>query len=205
MLDKIGDSITVDGLRIVVHHNIYEMNYKQEHILFNSERSYLYNGYDVMFDAQLYATQDVHFSTSNYSAMMPINKAYGNCAMFYCVDGTTVFMKTQMDNAVDERIMGANATVIDFWGENNPKYHMTVTLNNPEDQLRDSLENGAGYTGLRDQGGAYANKLYCSFLSTGGTLAWGEELHFNTTWSFSIQKDFRNPDREPDYWVGVPK
>jgi hypothetical protein len=37
------------------------------------------------------------------------------------------------------------------------------------------------------------------------TLKWGEQLHFNTKWSLSIQKDFRNPDREPDYWVGVPK
>ncbi len=203
-LSKVGDSVTVDGLRVVVHHNVYELNYKEEHVLFNVERSYLYNGYDVMFDAQLYATKDVQMAES-YSAMMPIAKEYGNCAMFYCEDGSTVFMKTQMANAVNERIMGANATKIDIWGENNPKYHMTVTLNNPEDQLRDSREDGKGYAGYRDQGGAYANKLYCSLFSNSGTLYWGEELHFNTTYSFSIQEDFVNPDREPDHWVGLPK
>ena len=203
-LTKVGDSVTVDGLRVVVHHNVYELNYKQEHILFNVERSYLYNGYDVMFDAELYATQDVYLAES-FSAMMPIEKAYGNCAMFYCVDGSTVFMKTLMSGAVNERIMGANATKIDLWGENNPKYHMTVTLNNPKDQLRNSREDGKGYVGLRDQGSNYANKLYCSFFTDKGTLAWGEELHFNTVYSFSIREDFVNPDREPDRWVGLPK
>ena len=206
-LNTVGAIKKVNGLRVVVHHNIYEMNYKQEHVLFNSERSYLYNGYDVMFDAQLYATQDVHFSTANYSAMLPIYKGFGNCAMFYCVDGSTVFMKTPMSNTQNDAVWGANATKIDFWGENNPKYHLTVTLNNPEDQLRDSVEGSTekGYTGFREMLGGESNKLYCSFLSTGGTLEWGEELHFNTTYSFSIQDDFVNPDREPDYWVGVAK
>ena len=204
VLDTVGDSIKVNGLRVVVHHNIYEMNYKKEHVLFNSERSYLYNGYDVMFDAQLRATQDVHFSTANYSAMMPIAKEYGNCAMFYCVDDSTVFMKTPMSNTQNDAVWGVNATKIDFWGENNPKYHITISINNPEDQLRDSVEGRTdkGYAGFREMLGGTSNKFYCSFLSTGGTLAWGEELHFNTTYSFSIQDDFVNPDREPDYWVG---
>ena len=207
VLDTVGDSIKVNGLRVVVHHNIYEMNYKKEHVLFNSERSYLYNGCDVMFDAQLRATQDVHFSTANYSAMMPIAKEYGNCAMFYCVDGSTVFMKTPMSNTQNDAVWGANATKIDFWGENNPKYHITISINNPEDQLRDSVEGRTdkGYAGFREMLGSTSNKFYCSFLSTGGTLEWGEELHFNTTYSFSIQDDFVNPDREPDYWVGVIK
>ena len=206
-LNTIGAIKKVNGLRIVVHHNIYEMNYKKEHVLFNSERSYLYNGYDVMFDAQLYATQDVHFSTANYSAMMPIAKEYGNCAMFYCVDGSTVFMKTPMSNTQNDAVWGANATKIDFWGENNPKYHITISINNPEDQLRDSVEGRTdkGYAGFREMLGGTSNKFYCSFLSTGGTLEWGEELHFNTTYSFSIQDDFVNPDRDPDYWVGVKK
>jgi hypothetical protein len=53
--------------------------------------------------------------------------------------------------------------------------------------------------------GGGSNKLYCSLYSIEGMLEWGEELHFNTTWSFSVQKDFKNPDREPDYWVGLPK
>ena len=207
VLDTIGAVKKVNGLRIVVHHNIYEMNYKQEHVLFNSERSYLYNGYDVMFDAQLYATQDVHFADGSASAMLPIAKEYGNCAMFYCVDGSTVFMKTPLANTQDDRVMGANATVIDLWGENNPRYHMTLTIGNPEDQFRDSHENSTeyGYAGLREMLGGTSNKLYCQFFTIPGTLEWGEELHFNTTWSFSIQDDFVNPDRDPDYWVGVIK
>ena len=206
-LNTIGAVKKVNGLRIVVHHNIYEMNYKKEHVLFNSERSYLYNGYDVMFDAQLYATQDVHFSTANYSAMMPIAKEYGNCAMFYCVDDSTVFMKTPMSNTQNDAVWGVNATKIDFWGENNPKYHITISINNPEEQMRDSVEGSTknGYSGFREMLGGSSNKFYCSFLSTGGTLEWGEELHFNTTYSFSIQDDFVNPDREPDHWVGVKK
>ena len=204
-LTTVGDSVTVDGLRIVIHHNVYEMNYKKDNVLLNSTRSYLYNGYDVMFDAKLSATQDVHFADGTYSAMMPVEKAYGNSAMFYCVDGSTVYMKTPLSNAASEKVMGVNATKIDIWGENNPEYHMTVTLNNPEDQLRNSVENSTakGYTGFRDQGGSYANKLYCSLFSQSGTLYWGESLNFNTTYSFSIQEDFVNPDREPDYRVGV--
>ena len=123
--------------------------------------------------------------------------------MFYCVDGSTVYMKTPMNNTVDETQMGVNATVIDIWGENNPRYHMTVTLNNPEDQLMSP--GSKGYTGFREMLGGGSNKLYCSLFSAPGNLAWGDELHFNTKWSFSVQNDFTNPTVEPDYWVGVPK
>ena len=171
------------------------------------ERSYLYNGYDILFDAKLYMTQDVRFADQCYSAMLPISKQYGNCAMFYCEDGSTVYMKTPLSGSVDEFRMGVNATVIDMWGEKNPYLHMTVTLNNPEDQLRDHLENSTtrGYVGLRDMLGRGTNKLYCSLFSKGATMKWGESLHFNTKWSFSVDAEFKNPSREPDFWVGVPK
>ena len=201
-LPAIGKSITAEGLRIVEHHNVYEFNYTQENVLINAERSYLYNGYDIMCDTKLYMTQDVSFSNS-YSTMLPISKQYGNCAMFYCVDGSTVYMKTPLYNTVDETQMGVNATVIDIWGENNPRYHMTVTLNNPEDQLMSP--GSKGYTGFREMLGGGSNKLYCSLFNSSGALDWGEELRFNTKWSFSIQNDFTNPTVEPDYWVGVPK
>ena len=202
-LPTIGKTITANGIRIVEHHNIYEFNYKQENVLINAERSYLYNGYDIMCDTMLYMTQDVTISGGSYSTMLPISKQYGNCAMFYCVDGSTVYMKTPLSNTSNETRLGVNATVIDVWGENNPKYHMTVTLNTPEDQLRNSSKNG--YTGFREMLGGPSNKVYCSLYSITGALEWGEELHFNTTWSFSIRNDFKNPEGEPDYWVGLPK
>jgi hypothetical protein len=183
------------------------MNYKKENVLINSVREYLYNGYDIRFDARLYMVQDVNFSAS-YSAMLPISKKYGNSAMFHKPDGTTVYMKTPMSGTVNEYRMGVEAYVIDVWGENNPKYHMTLTLNNPEHQLMNSVVGQAtkGFTGLREMLGGSSNKVYCSFMTASNeTLKWGEQLHFNTTWTFSIQNSFENPEREPDFWVGVPK
>ena len=113
-----------------------------------------------------------------------------------------------MSNTVNEYRMGVEAYVIDLWGEENPRYHMTLTLNNPEQQLMNSVIDHPtkGLTGLREMLGGSSNKIYCSFMTASNeTLKWGEELHFNTKWTFSIQKDFRNPDREPDFWVGVKK
>ena len=200
-----GKSIKANGIRIVEHHNIYEFNYKQENVLANAERSYLYNGYDVMCDTGLYITQDVTMGGS-YSAMLPISKQYGNCAMFYCEDGSTIFMKTPMSNTVNDSVYGANATYVDLWGENNPYYHMSVKIYNPEDQfMSPAMGTNKGYAGFREMLGGGSNKLYFQLFGTKGSLDWGEELHFNTCWTFSIQEDFRNPTREPDFWVGVKK
>ena len=202
---RIGQKFTVDGLRIVMHHNIYEFGYKQENVLINAERSYLYNGYDIMLDTKLYMTQDVTF-TGSYSCMLPISKQYGNCAMFYCEDGSTVYMKTPMSNTQDETRMGVNSTFMDIWGENNPEYHYYVRLNNPEDQLASPTTTpGKGYCGFREMLGSGSNKLYCSLYTSSDKLKWGEELHFNTTWTFAIVDDFVAPDREPDYIVGEKK
>ena len=200
----VGESKQVNGLRIVMHHNIYEQEYAQENVLMNVEKSYLYNGYDVLCDSTLYCTQDVSFKTS-YSAMLPISKKYGNCCMFYLDDGSTVFMKTPMSNTSDETRMGVNSSKIDLWGENNPQYHMTVDLLNPEHQLMSSDKNGKGYVGFREMLGGGTNKLYCSMFSNPGVLEHGSEFNYSTRWAFSIQDDFVNPDREPDYWVGLPK
>ena len=202
VLDTVGSSVQADGIRIVEHHNTYEMNYTQENVLANVERSYLFNGYDILFDATHYMTQDVRMRRSN-SCMLSITKQYGNCCMFYLEDGSTVFMKTPMSNTVDETRMGVNATHIDLWGENNPRFHMTVDLFDP-DQLRDS-DPEDGYCGFREMLAGATNKLYCTLFTAGGSLKHGEELHFKNKWSFSIQDDFVNPDREPDYWVGLPK
>ena len=199
----VGESKQVNGLRIVMHHNIYEQEYAQENVLMNVEKSYLYNGYDVLCDSTLYCTQDVTFKTS-YSTMLPISKQYGNCCMFYLDDGSTVFMKTPMSNTSDETRMGVNSSKIDLWGENNPKYHMTVDLLNPEHQLMSSDKNGKGYVGFREMLGGGSNKLYCSMFSNPGMLEHGSEFNYSTRWAFSIQDDFVSPDREPDYWVGLP-
>ena len=200
-----GKSVKANGIRIVEHHNIYEFNYKQENVLINAERNYLYNGYDVMCDTKLYMTQDVTMGGS-YSAMLPISKQYGNCAMFYCEDGSTIFMKTPMSNTVNESVYGANATFVDLWGEKNPRYHMSVKIYNPDDQfMSPALGKNKGYAGFREMLGGGSNKLYFQLFGTKGKLAWGDELHFKTCWSFSIQDDFKNPTAEPDFWVGVPK
>ena len=209
-LPKAGNSTTVHGLRIVLHHNIYEISYKQNHVLSNVERNYLYNGYDIMLDTKLYMTQDVKLANS-FSCMLPVNKGYGNCAMFYAIDGSTVFMHTpdKADVSLPEMSMGVIADYIDIWGENNSAYHIKIKLNNIEDQLRNSVENSeeAGYVGIRNMPGSNGlgsttNKIYCSCFSAEGEMAQGESLHFNTGWSFSYEPDFVNPDREPDRTVG---
>ena len=60
----------------------------------------------------------------------------------------------------------------------------------------DSLHMGEGGILYRN---TQESTLYRCDLNT------GESLHFKTTWSFSYQPDFVSPDREPDFWVGVPK
>lgn len=156
------------------------------------------------YNTALLELDEKYFKDGAYK-VEKVEKAYGNCAMFYCQNGSTVFMKTPISDSVEQMIMGVNATKIDLWGENNPKYHITLKLNNPEDQLRDSTENTTvkGFAGFRDM--VNINKLYCSAFSNAKVLNWGEELHFNTVYSFSIQEDFLNPDREPDHWVGLAK
>ena len=205
-LTRVGTSVTVSGLRIVMHHNVYEISYKQEHILTNIERSYLYNGYDVMLDTKLYMTQDVNLDRC-YSYMFPVSKNYGNCAMFYREDGSSYFMKTQTSGGKDHVSLGVEATKIDLWGENNPAYHINISVNNPEDMYRSSVDPSVsaekGYAGIRNMQGGGSNKIYGSLFSDPGTMKWGESLNFNTVWSFSYEPDFVNPTGEPDRWVGV--
>ena len=209
ILPKAGTSATVNGLRIVMHHNIYEINYKQNNILANVERSYLYNGYDIMCDSKLYMTQDVKLENS-FSCMLPVDKKYGNCAMFYEKDGNTVFMHTPNEPNVSlpEIAMGADADYIDIWGESNPALHVKIRLYNTEDQFRNSVENSedSGYAGLRNMPangmGGPTNKIYCSCFSAGGEMEHGESLNFRSGWSFAYEPDFVAPERTPDRTVG---
>ncbi|MBR2350645.1 MAG: hypothetical protein IKA67_01295 [Clostridia bacterium] len=209
ILPKVGTSATVNGLRIVMHHNIYEISYKQNNILANVERSYLYNGYDIMCDSKLYMTQDVKLENS-FSCMLPVDKKYGNCAMFYEKDGNTVLMHTPNEAYVSlpEIAMGADADYIDIWGESNPALHVKIRLYNTEDQFRNSVENSEdkGYAGLRNMPangmGGPTNKIYCSCFSAGGEMEHGESLNFRSGWSFAYEPDFVAPDRTPDRTVG---
>lgn len=209
ILPKAGTSATVNGLRIVMHHNIYEISYKQNNILANVERSYLYNGCDIMLDTKLYMTQDVKLENS-FSCMLPVDKKYGNCAMFYEKDGNTVFMHTpnQPNVSLPEIAMGADADYIDIWGESNPALHLKIRLYNTEDQFRNSVENSedSGYAGLRNMPangmGGPNNKIYCSCFSAGGEMEHGESLNFRSGWSFAYEPDFVAPDRTPDRTVG---
>ena len=200
---RINESKEVNGLRVVLHHNVYEKNYVQENILLTCERSYLFNGTDIHLDTQIYVAKDVNFGRS-FSCMMPVVKEYGNCVMLYREDGSSVYMKTAKDiGTKNEQIFGVEATVIDVWGEDHPECHIIIKVNNPEDQYMNSTNDKEGYAGVRDMNGGPQNKIYCSFFSETGTLSHNDELHFNTTWSFSLQEDFKNPDRTPDHYVGI--
>jgi hypothetical protein len=203
-LTTVGQSVTVSGLRIVMHHNIYEMNYTQANVLMNAERSYLYNGTDIHLDTKLYVTQKVNMGRG-YSCMLPVSKAYGNCAVFYREDGSSYFMKTQTTSgSKDDVSLGINTSRIDLWGENNPQCHIKISINNPSDMNMSSKDDGkSGYTGIRDMQGGSTNKIYCSLFSEEGTLGRGDQLHFNTTWSFSYEPSFQNPTTAPDRWVGT--
>ena len=202
-LDKVGTKVTVDGLRIVMHHNIYEQEYAQENVLMNVEKSYLFNGFDVLFDAKLYMTQDVKFASS-YSCMFPVMKTYGNRMMLYNMDGTTTYAVTSPTalggRDYDYTIWNHEATKVELWGENYPEYHMTVEIMNPDDQFMGST-NKKSYLGIRDMLGGAQNKLYFTFGTSEPTIKHGEELHFVNKWSFSYEKGFENPDREPDVTV----
>jgi len=198
----IGKGTVVGGLRIVIHNNIYEMDYKQENVLINVEKSYLFNGYDIFCDSKLYMTQDVRFNGNTYTCMYPVRKNYGNCMFLYNADGTTTYCKTVAvgDNSYKPESKGHNVTKVEVWGEKYPQYHTTVEIFNPEDQMMSSNPE-TGYVRLWDMN-AEGNKIYFSAFSNNQTLKWGTELNFKSKWSFSYQSDFKNPEAAPEFVVG---
>ena len=145
--------------------------------------------------------QDVNFEKSN-SCMLPISKEYGNCMLLYNVDGTTTYAKTGLvGNDAKPMITGFNANKVELWGENNPKYHMTVEILNPEGQMI-SHAGGDGYIRLWDMN-ASQNKVYFTLFTLPRTLKWGTELNFRNKWSFSIHDDFKSPEGDPDVKIGI--
>lgn len=208
-LDTVGASVTVNGLRIVMHHNVYEMNYTAANVLLCAERSYLYNGTDIHVDSKFYVPQTINLGRG-YSCMLPVSKAYGNYASFERADGTKYLMKTVAESDKgnvnqDEVSLGINAVRIDVWGERNPACHLKIAINNPEDMYKNSVTDREknGFAGLRDMQAGSTNKIYCSLFSEVGSLRRGDELHFSSTYSFSYEPNFQNPVGEPDRWVGL--
>lgn len=195
-----GVEMTVNGLRVVMHDNIYDGEYNQANVMINVERIYLFNGEDVFLQSKLYMTRNTYFQMS-YSCMMPIMKQYGNWTKFYNEDGTEKLVQTPLtgtSNYGNNFSNGNNATKVEMWGEQYPAYHMTMQIYNPEDMFYRSTD----YVKLWDMNPS-SNKLYFSSfaLGTAKLVRKGTEWDFRSSWSFSYQPDFVCPT-EPDEKLG---
>ncbi len=197
-----GETLTVTGLRVVIHTNIYEGEYTQENVLLNAEKLYLFNGGDIFLQSKLYVTRNTYFKTS-YTCMLPIYKKYGNYMMFYNDDGSTKLVKTPV---VGTSNYGSNfsdynvASEVEVWGEQAPAYHITMKIYNPQDQFLQSER----YTRLWDMNPS-SNKLYFSAFSQTPTLIKkGTEWEYLSSWSFSYRPDFISP-QTADEWIGFPE
>lgn len=195
-----GVEMTVNGLRVVIHDNIYDGEYTQANVMINVERIYLFNGEDVFLQSKLYMTRHTYFQMS-YTCMMPIMKQYGNWTKFYNEDGTEKLVRTPLtgtSNYGNNFNNGNNATKVEMWGEQYPAYHMTMQIYNPEDQFYRSTD----YVKLWDMNPG-SNKLYFSSFPLGAAsrVRKGTEWDFRTSWSFSYQPDFVCP-AEPDETLG---
>ena len=197
---KDGETLTANGLRVVIHNNIYAGEYTQENVMINVEKLYLFNGEDVFVESKLYMTRNVYFQMS-YTCMMPIMKQYGNWAKFYNTDGTEKLVQTPLvgtSNYGNNFNDGNNACKVEMWGEQAPAYHMTMQIYNPDDQFYRSTD----YVKLWDMNPS-SNKLYFSSfaLGTPSLVKKGTEWTFVSSWSFSYQPDFVSPT-EPDEQLG---
>ena len=204
-LPRVGSKARADGLRLVMHHNVYEKNYAKENVLMNVEKSYLFNGFEVLMDAKIYLTKDVHFNSS-YSCMFPIMKDYGNCMYLYGEDGSKVYAKTNPTgdgSGKSYTVWDNKATKVELWGEKNPEYHLTVEVHNPEGQMF-GCKTGKSDVGICDMLGGSGNKIYFAFGTAGITLDYGTELHFVNSWSFEKVEGFTMPTEAPDLLVVKP-
>ncbi len=184
-----GETKTVRGLRVVIHTNIYDGEYKPENVLVSVEKIYLFNGEDVLLDSYLNIVKTTYF-TYTYSCMMPISKQYGNCVKFYNDDGTETLVKTPLSSTKGGFAEKNKACKAELWGEEQPAYHMTVTIHNPKDQFYHS----SLYARLWNIN-ASQNKLYFSMFSdTPDPVRKGTSWNFKNSWSFSYQPDFVSPE-----------
>ncbi len=197
---KDGEPLNTNGLRVVIHNNIYDGEYTQENVMINVEKLYLFNGEDVFVESKLYMTKNVYFQMS-YTCMMPIMKQYGNWTKFYNPDGTEKLVRTPLvgtSNYGNNFNNGSQARKVEMWGEQNPAYHMTMQIYNPDDQFYRSTD----YVKLWDMNPG-SNKLYFSSfgLGTPTLVKKDTEWTFVSSWSFSYQPDFVSPT-EPDETLG---
>lgn len=188
-----GKTVTVKGLFVVLHNNIYEGEYTKENVLINVEKLYLFNGESVSVQSKLYLTSDVNFGNA-YTCMFPVAKKYGNYTMYYNDDGTTKVTKTPVTGTsnygsnFDDRNKASKVTV---FGEQYPAYHMTIEIHNPEDQFYQSSH----HTRLWDMNPTQ-NKLYFSAFKPGSTIRVPKntEFTYSSSWTFSYNPDFELPE-----------
>lgn len=188
-----GKTVTANGLRVVIHTNIYEGEYRQENVLINTEKRYLFNGPEVFVQSELYLTKNTYFRTS-YTCMFPVAKAYGNYALFGNDDGTEKLVQTPLtgtsnygNNFSDHNV----ASAVTLFGEKAPTHRMTVRIYNPEDQFYHSER----YTRLWDMNPTQ-NKLYFSaFSGTTERVAAGTSWTYCSSWSFSYEPDSTLPEQ----------
>ena len=195
-----GKVCTAQGLYVVEHPRIYEGEYKEENIIMEMERQYIFNGEDIFLECNIDVVHDTYFYTS-YSTMLPISKAYGNMAKFYNQDGTEKTVQTPL---VGKSNFGSNfsdnndALKVEIWGEKNPQYHFIIEIYSAEQmQIKSQFK-----TRLWDMSPSQ-NKLYFSMFRTNAPTVIKAGTHWDTLarWSFSLQPDFVNPD-EVDQKLG---
>lgn len=187
-----GETVKVKGLLVVLHNNIYEDAYQQENVLINVEKLYLFNGESVSVQSKLYMTNTVSFGNA-YTCMFPVAKKYGNCILFHNDDGTTKLVKTPVNGTSNYGNNFSNynkSSKVTLFGEQNPAYHMTVEIHNPEDQFYKSSH----FTRLWDMNPTQ-NKLYFSAFKPGSTISVkkGTEFVYSSSWTFSYNPDFTVP------------
>lgn len=197
-----GATVKVNGLRVVIHTNIYDGEYTEENVLICTEKLYLFNGEDVFVQSDLFLAQDTFFKIT-YSCMFPVSKNYGNYILFHNDDGTTKLVKTPLTGKSNYGNNFSNynkACKVTLFGEKAPGHRMTVQIYNPEDMMLNSDR----YAMLWDMNPT-SNKLYfSSFTNSKSTkMPKGTEWTYCSSWSFSYDPDATLPDdSEVDEMLG---
>jgi len=188
-----GATVKVNGLRVVIHTNIYDGEYNEDNVLICTEKLYLFNGEDVFVQSELFLAQDTYFKIT-YSCMFPVSKSYGNYILFHNDDGTTTLVKTPLTGKSNYGSNFSNhhkSSKVTLFGEKAPGHRMTVQIYNPEDMFCQSQQ----YTMLWDMNPS-SNKLYfSSFTNSKATkIEKGTVWTYCSSWSFSYDPDATLPD-----------
>ena len=106
-----------------------------------------------------------------------------------------------LGSGYNHTVGGFDATKIEVWGEEHPEYHLTLQLYNPEEMLMHNFGTIRDDVSIRDMNGGATNKIYCTSFATDGEMVSGTEYNYVASWSFSIDRNFEQPTREPDVYV----